>query len=79
MILFFIGKNLHEMLYKCFYLLMMHALVTYIYLKKTITSFRLIINCRKMVGIDAKNKDVVDPMFICPKCSLIIRDPIQLK
>jgi hypothetical protein len=31
-----------------------------------------------MVGFDAKNKYILDPKFICPKCSLILRDPVQL-
>jgi hypothetical protein len=31
-----------------------------------------------MVGIDAKNKTILDPKYICPKCSLILQDPVQL-
>ncbi|CAF1441839.1 unnamed protein product, partial [Rotaria sp. Silwood1] len=31
-----------------------------------------------MVGIDAKNKHILDQRYICPVCSLILRDPVQL-
>ncbi|CAF3596871.1 unnamed protein product [Rotaria sordida] len=31
-----------------------------------------------MVGIGARNKNTLDMKFICPVCSLILRDPIQL-
>ncbi|CAF3412096.1 unnamed protein product, partial [Rotaria sp. Silwood2] len=31
-----------------------------------------------MVGIDARNKHILDPKYICSVCSLILRDPIQL-
>jgi hypothetical protein len=31
-----------------------------------------------MVGFDAKNKNILDPKFICPICSMILRDPVQL-
>ncbi|CAF3790141.1 unnamed protein product, partial [Rotaria sp. Silwood1] len=30
------------------------------------------------VGIDAKNKHILDTKYICPVCSLILRDPVQL-
>jgi len=31
-----------------------------------------------MVGFDAKNKNILDKKFICPTCSMILRDPVQL-
>jgi hypothetical protein len=31
-----------------------------------------------MVGTDAQNKNILDKKFICPGCSLILRDPVQL-
>jgi len=31
-----------------------------------------------MGGTDAKNKNILDKKFICPLCSLILHDPIQL-
>ncbi|CAF1295177.1 unnamed protein product [Rotaria sordida] len=31
-----------------------------------------------MVGIDARNKHILDTKYICPACSLILRDPVQL-
>jgi hypothetical protein len=31
-----------------------------------------------MVGFDTKNKQILDPKFICPVCSLTLRDPVQL-
>jgi TNF receptor-associated factor 4 len=31
-----------------------------------------------MPGIDARNKQILDPKFICPICTLILRDPVQL-
>jgi hypothetical protein len=31
-----------------------------------------------MVGFDARNKDILDLKFICPFCSLILQDPVQL-
>ncbi len=31
-----------------------------------------------MVGIDAQNKNILDKQFICPICSLILSDPVQL-
>ncbi|CAF3970841.1 unnamed protein product, partial [Rotaria sordida] len=31
-----------------------------------------------MFGFDAKNKLILDTKFICPACTLILRDPIQL-
>ncbi|CAF4263032.1 unnamed protein product, partial [Rotaria sordida] len=31
-----------------------------------------------MVGIDAKNKHILDSKYICPVCTLILRDPVQL-
>ncbi|CAF4635321.1 unnamed protein product, partial [Rotaria sp. Silwood2] len=31
-----------------------------------------------MVGIDARNKYILDTKYICPVCSLILRDPVQL-
>ncbi|CAF3315457.1 unnamed protein product [Rotaria sp. Silwood2] len=31
-----------------------------------------------MVGIDAKNKHILDIKYICPICTLILRDPVQL-
>ncbi|CAF1004075.1 unnamed protein product [Rotaria sordida] len=31
-----------------------------------------------MVGIDSRNKHILDAKYICPVCSLILRDPIQL-
>ncbi|CAF4687999.1 unnamed protein product [Rotaria sp. Silwood2] len=31
-----------------------------------------------MVGIDARNKHILDTKYICPVCSLILRDPVQL-
>ncbi|CAF0853293.1 unnamed protein product [Rotaria sordida] len=31
-----------------------------------------------MVGIDAKNKHILDIKYICPVCTLILRDPVQL-
>lgn len=31
-----------------------------------------------MVGFDAKNKSIIDVKYICPKCSMILRDPVQL-
>ncbi|CAF1316866.1 unnamed protein product [Rotaria sordida] len=31
-----------------------------------------------MVGIDAKNKHILDTKYICPVCTLILRDPVQL-
>ncbi|CAF1499053.1 unnamed protein product [Rotaria sp. Silwood1] len=31
-----------------------------------------------MVGIDARNKNILDTKYICPSCSFILRDPIQL-
>ncbi|CAF1255510.1 unnamed protein product [Rotaria sordida] len=31
-----------------------------------------------MSGFDAKNKLILDTKFICPACTLILRDPIQL-
>ncbi len=30
-----------------------------------------------MVGTDAQNKNILDRKFICPVCSLILRDPVQ--
>ncbi|CAF3332853.1 unnamed protein product, partial [Rotaria sp. Silwood2] len=31
-----------------------------------------------MVGIDARNKSILDTKYICPTCSLILQNPIQL-
>ncbi|CAF1046134.1 unnamed protein product [Rotaria sordida] len=31
-----------------------------------------------MVGINAKNKHILDIKYICPVCTLILRDPVQL-
>ncbi|CAF3845972.1 unnamed protein product [Rotaria sordida] len=31
-----------------------------------------------MVGIDARNKNILDTKYTCPKCLLILRDPVQL-
>ncbi|CAF1258513.1 unnamed protein product [Rotaria sordida] len=31
-----------------------------------------------MVGIDARNKHILDTKYICPVCSLILREPVQL-
>ncbi|CAF4995769.1 unnamed protein product [Rotaria sp. Silwood1] len=31
-----------------------------------------------MVGIDARNKHLLNSKYICPVCSLILRDPVQL-
>ncbi|CAF4668050.1 unnamed protein product, partial [Rotaria sp. Silwood2] len=31
-----------------------------------------------MVGIDARNKRILDTKYICPVCSLILQDPVQL-
>ncbi len=31
-----------------------------------------------MVGIDAKNKTILDTKYICPKCALVLQDPVQL-
>ncbi len=31
-----------------------------------------------MVGFDAQNKGILDRKFICPVCSLILQDPVQL-
>ncbi|CAF4861889.1 unnamed protein product [Rotaria sp. Silwood1] len=31
-----------------------------------------------MVGIDSNNKNILDTKYICPVCSLILRDPAQL-
>ncbi|CAF1209239.1 unnamed protein product [Rotaria magnacalcarata] len=30
-----------------------------------------------MVGIDARNQNILDQKYICPVCALIIRDPVQ--
>ncbi|CAF2107360.1 unnamed protein product [Rotaria magnacalcarata] len=30
-----------------------------------------------MVGIDGRNKNVLDSKYICPVCALILRDPVQ--
>jgi hypothetical protein len=35
--------------------------------------------CSKMVGYDAKNKDTINPLYLCRSCSLILREPFQLK
>jgi len=37
------------------------------------------IKCCTMVGFDAKNKDIINGLYICRKCSLILREPFQLK
>jgi hypothetical protein len=31
-----------------------------------------------MVGFDARNKSIPDVRYTCPKCLLILRDPVQL-
>ena len=31
-----------------------------------------------MVDFDAKNKNILDPKYMCGKCSLIIKNPVQL-
>ncbi|CAF1299272.1 unnamed protein product [Rotaria sordida] len=31
-----------------------------------------------MVGMDTRNKHILDTKYICPVCSLILRDPVQL-
>ncbi|CAF3247011.1 unnamed protein product [Rotaria sp. Silwood2] len=31
-----------------------------------------------MVGVDARNKSILDMKYICPVCSLILQDPVQL-
>ena len=31
-----------------------------------------------MVGFNASNKNILDRKYICPVCSLILRDPLQL-
>ncbi|CAF4467068.1 unnamed protein product [Rotaria sp. Silwood2] len=31
-----------------------------------------------MVGIDVRNKNILDTKYTCPKCFLILRDPVQL-
>jgi hypothetical protein len=31
-----------------------------------------------MVGIDARNKNTLDPKYTCHKCLLILQDPVQL-
>jgi hypothetical protein len=31
-----------------------------------------------MVGFDAKNKDEINPLYICRSCTLILREPFQL-
>jgi hypothetical protein len=31
-----------------------------------------------MVGIDSRNKNILDQKYICPKCLLILQDPVQL-
>ncbi len=31
-----------------------------------------------MGGFDASNIDVIDPLYLCAVCSLILREPVQL-
>jgi len=31
-----------------------------------------------MVGFDARNKDAITLLYLCPACHLIFREPVQL-
>lgn len=32
-----------------------------------------------MVGFDAKNKDIINLLYLCPVCNLILREPVQFE
>jgi hypothetical protein len=34
--------------------------------------------CSRMVGFDARNKDDINPLYLCRSCTLILREPFQL-
>jgi len=46
--------------------------------EQNLTANKSFISSRWMVGFDARNKDVINSMYFCRICFLILRDPVQL-